>query len=280
MSVTDNSLKEPRPLNGSSSKKRKASNDHDHTKDAPERRKKAKSKKTKSSNDDHLDLDAGLNTAFAAMNPPLVADFLAQKTRRFEPDLSAPEQEDRRIPGMTQEGHKVETAICDTTSWEKPRTLENLADFMRRFSTAPDDPKRLSSAPKKKGHPHTIFITAAGLRAADLTRALRTFQTRDAAVAKLFAKHIKLKEALEYVKSTRMTIGVGTPMRLADLVDAEALSLDKVNRIVVDSSYIDIKKRGIFDMRETLLPLMAFLNRPALKDRYDAASRSIQLLFY
>ena len=34
-------------------------------------------------------------------------------------------------------------------------------------------------------------------------RALRTFQTKEAVVAKLFAKHIKLKDAIEYVKKTR-----------------------------------------------------------------------------
>lgn len=64
------------------------------------------------------------------------------------------------------------------------------------------------------------MIVSAGLRAANVARlvfhllfhrlvaeeifrALRTFQTKDAAVAKLFAKHIKLKDAISYVKRTR-----------------------------------------------------------------------------
>lgn len=34
-------------------------------------------------------------------------------------------------------------------------------------------------------------------------RVLRVFQTENATVAKLFAKHIKLKDAIEYVKKTR-----------------------------------------------------------------------------
>jgi hypothetical protein len=38
-------------------------------------------------------------------------------------------------------------------------------------------------------------------------------------VAKLFAKHIKLKEAIETVSNTRMGIGVGTPQRLIDLIN-------------------------------------------------------------
>lgn len=52
------------------------------------------------------------------------------------------------------------------------------------------------------------------------TRALRTFQTNEAMVAKLFAKHIKLKDAIEFVKKTRMNFGVGTPSRLIDLFSA------------------------------------------------------------
>ena len=36
-----------------------------------------------------------------------------------------------------------------------------------------------------------------------LQRALRIFQTKDSVVAKLFAKHIKLKDAIEYVRRTR-----------------------------------------------------------------------------
>lgn len=38
-------------------------------------------------------------------------------------------------------------------------------------------------------------------------------------MAKLFAKHIKLKEAAEMTKKTRMGIGVGTPQRLIDLLE-------------------------------------------------------------
>ena len=36
-----------------------------------------------------------------------------------------------------------------------------------------------------------------------LQRGLRIFQTKDSVVAKLFAKHIKLKDAIEYVRRTR-----------------------------------------------------------------------------
>lgn len=62
-------------------------------------------------------------------------------------------------------------------------------------------------------------MAGSGLRAADLTRACRKYQSKEAMVAKLFAKHIKLKDAIEATKKTRMNIGVGTPQRIIDLLE-------------------------------------------------------------
>jgi protein CMS1 len=49
----------------------------------------------------------------------------------------------------------------------------------------------------------------------------------------------------------------------------------------VDASHIDQKKRGIVDMRETMLPLAKLLCRQALKERYeDETVKHIDLIFY
>lgn len=136
--------------------------------------------------------------------------------------------------------HQTESAIQDTSDWTQPRLLPDLPQFLDKYNSG--RPKRLSFASKKLGAPHTLFVTSSGLRAADVTRygyasafsyhllplliiyvftrALRTFQTNEAMVAKLFAKHIKLKDAIEFVKKTRMNFGVGTPSRLIDLFSA------------------------------------------------------------
>ena len=115
----------------------------------------------------------------------------------------------------------AEKSIVDTTNWEKPRTKDGLPEFLQRFA-APRRKKKgpkMSDAAEEKGHPHTLIVAGAALRAADLTRALRDFQTKEALVAKLFAKHIKLKEAVEMVKKSRINIGVGTPQRIFDLLE-------------------------------------------------------------
>lgn len=57
--------------------------------------------------------------------------------------------------------------IRDSTSWNKPRSTENLPDFLEAFK---GETEKLDQAPKKSGSPHTIIVAGAGLRAADLVR--------------------------------------------------------------------------------------------------------------
>ncbi|KAI9769422.1 MAG: hypothetical protein M1840_004124 [Geoglossum simile] len=250
----------------SPSKKRKYVVDLDREKAVG--RKQAK--KAVSSGENRL-ITNGLDHAFAKMDSFLLSDYVAQQVRRFGGDLSPVEMEDKYIP---------EKAFKDTSSWEKPRSLQNLPDYLEYFSMARGRPGSLSSSPSVSGAPHTIVVTSAGIRAANLTRALRKFQTKQSTVAKLFAKHIKLKDAITFVTKTRMGIAIGTPTRLIGLLNEGVLSLEKLQRLVVDCSHIDQKKRGILDMRELQIPLMELLNRQGLKERYTASEDKVDLLFY
>lgn len=196
----------------------------------------------------------------------------------------------------------AEKAIHDTTAYSSsPRTIDHLPDFLEHFAGSKKRKQGLRTAPAEKGHPHTLVVAGAGLRAAELARALRKFQSKDALVAKLFAKHIKLQEAVERTRSCRIGIGVGTPQRVIDLLEdggrpfalffercgnlmlifaTGALSAASLERIVIDASHIDLKKRGMLDMKETLVPLISLLTRPELKARYSGGSDRIDLLFF
>ncbi|KAG8624415.1 hypothetical protein KVT40_007482 [Elsinoe batatas] len=235
--------------------------------------KRKKSKPATEPLDDALDLEKGINNAVGHMDPQLLADHIAQRNRRYQNDLSTVEQEDLRIPA---------SAISDTSEWRESREKENLPNFLEHFAGAGDKTKGvdLKRAPKAQGSPHTLVIAGAGLRAADLTRALRQYQTKEAKVEKLFAKHIKLKEAIETVKKTRINIGVGTPQRIIDLLEDGALKSTSLKRFIVDTSHVDVKKRGILDMRETLVPLMNLLKREEFSKRYELGQDGLQLLFY
>lgn len=61
---------------------------------------------------------------------------------------------------------------------------------------------------------------------------------------------------------------------------AGSLKLDKLQRLVVDASHIDQKKRGVMDMKDTMMPLARFLARKEFKDRYADEKKSLALLFY
>lgn len=136
--------------------------------------KKPKSKKAKDALDDELDIEAGINNAFSHMDSQLLADYIAQRTKKYENDLSSIELEDKHIPGTRCHISRaiyltivIANAITDTTSWNKPRTLDNLPGFLENFA---GNSTKLWSASKKNGTPHTIIVTAAGLRAADIAR--------------------------------------------------------------------------------------------------------------
>ncbi|KAF4968014.1 hypothetical protein FZEAL_10446 [Fusarium zealandicum] len=247
----------------STSKKRQAE-------DAPSQPKPKKSKKRKANapDDDSLDTELGLNTSFTKMDNQLLADHLAQKLGRFGTELSAVEISDLTVSA---------NAIQDNTSWQEKRTLDKFPDFLESIS---ENPEGLKKAPKKKGAPHTLIVAGAGLRAADIVRSMRKFQSKDNAIAKLFAKHMKVEEQVKFLQNHRTGICIGTPSRLMNLIDNGALCLDHLKRLVVDASHIDQKKRGVMDMKDTMMPLAQFLSRKDLKDRYADEKKPLALLFY
>ena len=145
--------------------------------------KRKKSKNPCSIQDQGLDMENNVNTIVRDLSNQLTADYVAQKFRRHGSDLSLIELEEKYLPGnfietwslhslmlVIRSNVLLEQAFLDTSSWDMPRTLENLPSFLERFSLNAGSPRNLSVASKKKGAPHTIVITSAGLRAADITR--------------------------------------------------------------------------------------------------------------
>ncbi|OAQ98432.1 hypothetical protein LLEC1_04862 [Akanthomyces lecanii] len=59
-----------------------------------------------------------------------------------------------------------------------------------------------------------------------------------------------------------------------------ALSLEGLHRVVVDASHIDQKKRGIMDMKDTMMPLAGFICRKEFQNRYTDEDRPLSLLFF
>lgn len=105
---------------------------------------------------------------------------------------------------------------------------------------------------------------------------------------------------MQFLKKSKTGIAVGTPARLEALLDngeplplskaarvqgllmrpAGALSIEYLKRIVVDASHLDQKKRGIMDMKDTMMPLARWLTRAEFKERYAAEEKPLDLLFF
>lgn len=240
-------------------------------KDGPskKKRKNQKNKKKQAEQDVKTqDRKDGIDESIGKMDGSLLGDYFAQRAKKLDKELSAVELSDLSVP---------ESAFLDTTSFHSTRSLEQLPAFLKKYSPKGAD---LSKSSTKEGTPHTLVVSAAALRAADVVRALRSFQTKESIVGKLFAKHIKLEEAKQFLQRARTGIGAGTPQRLSDLLESGTLKVDELERIVIDGSHIDTKQRGIFDMKETHLPLLKLLTRPELRDRYGAPKNKIQILMF
>ncbi|KAL8839564.1 MAG: hypothetical protein Q9170_001668 [Blastenia crenularia] len=196
------------------------------------------------------------------MSSHLLADYMAQRNKRHNGQMSPLELLDTRIP---------EIAIVDTSEWKQERIAQNLPSFLEQF-THRIRPSNQVPASESPGAPHTLVLTAAALRAAELARELKL---KDAVVAKLFAKHIKLKDAINYVKKTRFAI-----VQQHHYGRACALILNRLEHVVIDCTFLDPKKRSIFDMKDTQQPLMQLLNRGDIKPRYTSAQVPVKIIFY
>ncbi|OJJ43421.1 hypothetical protein ASPZODRAFT_136280 [Penicilliopsis zonata CBS 506.65] len=262
--------KRKRQADESTKEESKATNDSKPTEGPSKKKQRRKKNKQASKEQDIKDEERknGIDESIGKMDGRLLADHFAQKLKRHNKELTEVEISDLYIP---------DSAFLDTSSFEGARSMDKLPDFLKNFSPKGFD---LSKAAEEKGSPHTLVIAAAALRAADLVRGLRAFQTKESIVGKLFAKHIKLEEAKQFLERARIGLGVGTPQRLSDLIDSGKLKLDHLERIVIDGSHIDQKQRGVFDMKETHLPLLQLLTRSELRDRYGAKQKRIQILVF
>ncbi|KAJ5639716.1 Protein CMS1 [Penicillium longicatenatum] len=236
--------------------------------DGPSKKKRKGKKKQPQEDANAQDRKNGIDESIGRMDGKLLADYFAQRAQKLDKELSAVELNDLSVSDST---------FLDTSAYTEPRTLEKLPEFLKTFSPKGSD---LSKSSEQKGTPHTLVITGAGLRAADIVRALRPFQNKESIVGKLFAKHIKLDEAKQFLQRAQMGIGIGTPTRVSDLVESGDLKLNELQRIVIDGSHIDQKQRGIFDMKDTHFPLLKLLTRPELRERYAAKKNKTQILIF
>ena len=205
----------------------------------------------------------------AMKDPSLLADFFGQKIAKHNKDSTSIEQEDMGIPSPW---------IRDTTDFTYARTATNLPAYLEKF--LPGGKNKLTTC-KAMASPHTLIITSSGIRVADLCRELRVYNTKDSKVGKFIAKHMKLKENVEYLSKTNVGIAVSTPARFKDLLEQNAMKADELRSVVLDVSYLDEKKRSIVDMDDLFRSLLQLLKHEKIQERFQGTKgRDVRVLVF
>ncbi|KAJ3333127.1 hypothetical protein HDU76_011204 [Blyttiomyces sp. JEL0837] len=145
---------------------------------------------------------------------------------------------------------KIATLLSGIREWKPP------ADFPKDRSL-----KKLISyvtAEKPKdGKSQVIVVSPSAERAITVIPELKKLGK----IGKLFARHIKIAEHIKLCKTTYFPVSVGTPNRVLKLLEADAIDINTISNLIVDSSYVDKKERGILDIPELQADLKALLQR-------------------
>eukprot|EP00049_Salpingoeca_infusionum_P009329 m.155008 g.155008 ORF g.155008 m.155008 type:complete len:290 (-) comp14303_c0_seq13:2633-3502(-) len=126
--------------------------------------------------------------------------------------------------------------------------------------------------PSSPGSCSVLVVCGGALRCIELINSIKTANiTQRGSLAKLFAKHMKLKEQTEMMKSRVVSIAVGTPARVKALLDAEAFSLENT-LVCVDATFQDSKARTMFQLKEINLALCQLLQTHILPALFEGTN--------
>ena len=130
-------------------------------------------------------------------------------------------------------------------------TCKNGCSFVSAIAIAmPSYKKKLVAAATTtseddRGSPVVLVICASAHRSTDIINSIS--QGLKCKIAKLFAKHFKVEEQVDVLSKQTFPVAVGTPNRLAKLVELGALSLSRTQLILVDD-FVDEKQLTILTM--------------------------------
>jgi protein CMS1 len=96
--------------------------------------------------------------------------------------------------------------------------------------------------------PLVLVICSGARRGCDVINALS--QNFKCKIGKLFAKHFRIQDQIEILKSTHFPLAVGTPNRLHKLVEMGALSLSQTVLVIVDLCE-DVKGFNVMNLCDT-----------------------------
>lgn len=122
---------------------------------------------------------------------------------------------------------------------------EHLGEFVQ--SVVPGGATVLESTHKMGiGRVRVIVLTSSAPRAVDIVRFLTQFQP-GTKIGKFFARHKKMDGQASFLEQNSCIFAVATPNRMSKLIEQGKLDISYTKLFVLDSTFLDKKKRTIWE---------------------------------
>ncbi|CAN2390038.1 U3-containing 90S pre-ribosomal complex subunit, partial [Pristimantis euphronides] len=108
---------------------------------------------------------------------------------------------------------------------------------------------KLSKNHKEKKSVLLLIVCSSAHRALELIKLTNTFRG-DTKIMKLFAKHIKIKDQVNWLENNVTHLAVGTPARIKALIEQDGLGLQSLKYLILDWNWRDQKLRRMVDIPE------------------------------
>jgi len=119
-----------------------------------------------------------------------------------------------------------------------------------------------------------VIVCSAAMRCIELINALKASEVqRRAYVSKMFSSHMKIGDQAKELGKNAVHVCVGTPARLAKLVEEKHLHLDACKYLIIDFNWRNSKLKRIVDIPETKSELMKFLF--VFKKKFDETKNTL-----
>lgn len=179
--------------------------------------------------------------------PLKYTDLIMAINKHYGGRLSAVEKDDMSLS-------ECHFAPCGSVS-------DTASSYLHTVMTVSKWRKKVKAMENSPGAPLLLVVCSAASRAVNVIRDLRLFCPDQCKTAKLFAKHMKLEEQTNFLKKNIIQAGVGTPNRIAALLDNGYLSLHQTSLVVLDWSWRDAKLRRLVDIPEIREDLYKLLQK-------------------
>ncbi|OMJ10500.1 Protein CMSS1 [Smittium culicis] len=100
----------------------------------------------------------------------------------------------------------------------------------------------------KFGAPKILVICSSAIRSVSVVRDIKTGSNLK--VGKLFSKHMKIDEQIDFLQKNEIDVAVGTPNRLLKLLELKKLDTSNLSLLIIDCQR-DNKMRTVIDMDDT-----------------------------